>query len=462
MKKLDYVVQIDNIGTPLANSITIENVMDFWKLYNNEKSAFRNWYNNKYNILSDIADDHKFDTVINKYVTDNVKNLMNMFKNDQIKNPNNFLPLTKPIAVGGMSTKDIKVFVSGITCFLFNKSVSNVVDLPIPKKTKVKLLANKSGEKAKVRLIYIIEFKNKQYVLKITKKTPYYENEINIYEELNQIVAKNSILKNNVIKIFGKNTLDEKSEKFVITINNENIDVSESENVLLYNVIKKYFKDTGMSKIFCSVLEYNNDYITLYTKQKSSNPVKYVCVLAEKVLDALLYLNVNYGFVHFDLHEDNILINSKDEFKFFDFDLSSTEKNKSTEAAIRRYATEELNETKTDSHKCFERDSVKNGFLCDFFRFMEGLDINEHFCDQDKVQKMIDIYSQHKPKNIDHYFVAIIKAVANMESANAYQKILEISRQNIEMYGRNQKGGAYDKYLKYKQKYLSLKSKIIF
>ncbi len=258
--------------------------------------------------------------------------------------------------------------------------------------------------KMRARLIYVVSVNNKEYVTKITQPTDLYKTEIDIYRELDQI----SELENNLIHIHGGGWLNVTSTKkltaidFAFPYQNKVNMIHSLRNIVLkfangseflripagygitprygysgYIMIYKKYRDicmlTNTGRVFYSILDFNPGYVTLNNYVNTKNPPgERKCILAFNVLRMLAHINRRYGFIHWDLHGENLLINQFDNFKFFDFDLSST-KNITNTVLFERLQQMDLYNTLMWQGKLQEY-----GFLYDAFRFFNALSINQN------------------------------------------------------------------------------------
>jgi len=115
------------------------------------------------------------------------------------------------------------------------------------------------------------------------------------------------------------------------------------------------------------ILEYADGYDNFNLdddEEKLQYSLEGACKLYIHIIKMLLFLNDSLGFNHWDFHPDNILVKNKDEFKLFDFDQSSTDKNKNDCIFDRIFKDVNKN------------DSKKLGVLYDIYRLMESITNN--------------------------------------------------------------------------------------
>ena len=196
-----------------------------------------------------------------------------------------------------------------------------------------------SADKKKQRLVYLLQTNINdpiKFVIKITPKEFDDVNEINIYKELSSVL-KETQFKNNIIKYYGDGDFPvlqdrNKQEDFQINFDvpgvpDKIISINYSDIGLWDDVIKyqSYHKGNEFQYL---IIEYDDDFRTL-KNSLSRVPNSQKCSLFENLAKMLLYLNKLIGFSHWDLHSGNILVDTNDpvNFKLFDFDHSSTNKN---------------------------------------------------------------------------------------------------------------------------------------
>ena len=224
-----------------------------------------------------------------------------------------------------------------------------------------------SGEEKRwERLIYIIQSSKseQQYILKITTDEEYYRKEIDIYKELNEIAEKEEQLKGKIIKLYGSGEIEPHDVEnkpwlnrgidiiFKFTDGSELVKISHKKNEELYTNIHMLGrtetcikKEEEYGEEYCAmfkyadkllyiILEYDPDYMTLgkYTEEKGYTVS---CEFVDSVVKDLILLNTKYGYCHWDLHAENLLVHEDKKkrllYKFFDFDLATTNKNENYE-----------------------------------------------------------------------------------------------------------------------------------
>lgn len=420
-------------------------------------------------------------------------------KKEFINPVKNNLGKTVSVSTGGtinFSDKEIKNFITGTILYLNTSSNIDLDYLPEPKtKNDPEMVLNKkmsqksmskksmsdkslkpdfnynlkdiSGvEKAHERLVFIISINGKEYVLKIALSQPYFVKEIDIYKELTKAMQTDTQLEDKIIKIYGGSELN-KGDKYEILVNDQKILFDKNNNANLFQKINNLFENKDLNSIVYSVLDFNNNYMTLKTAL-NDNLIKDKCILLLNVLNTLNFLNKKYGFIHFDLHPENLLINVNEKensnyetnkFKLFDFDLSWTKKNKNREPIVRGLIYQ-IN--KVDPEALSEDDFAKLGFIYDFYRFIDRYNVLQLSCQQDKINQLLDIYKKYPLdpeayENFQDYFFYLGEKITILYKNKEYDHI-----QNILNEVALQTAGNYMyKYMKYKQKYLELKNKTL-
>ena len=241
-----------------------------------------------------------------------------------------------------------------------------------------------------------------------------------------------------------------------IKIGTEQFDIVIDDSMADFESIKNFYND-NFPLIFI-VLEYRPTYYTLRNilrRLDSSNK----CKLAQDVIKTLYILNKSIGFTHLDLHADNLLVDpTLLEFKLFDFDLSSTRKNKNDDLF---YITKQVN---------FE-DKEKFGLIYDVYRFMNALDVVK--CSNNIIEvianKIRKDYSDIKNKaeqkrESDAIWYVLGEYVAKSDIYPLLEKLNTDAPnidplKNLNLNAPIMHGGKnyYMKYIKYKDKYIKLK-----
>lgn len=216
--------------------------------------------------------------------------------------------------------------------------------------------------------------------------------------------------------------------------------------------LSKYFVNKGMTKFLYMILEYDKSYSTLKLNVPHftfENKLFYL----NNIMKTLWLLNKEIGFVHWDLHPDNLLVNIKsNEFKLFDFDLSSTKKN----------INDEIYSRIGNSLKNY----IEAGFLYDIFRLTIGMALCSHIKDI-KDNTLITLCSYIGKVNqciivIDDYFECLQIIIINMLSFynELVRYITNLSGGKMHKMSNilNNKNYYRRKYFKYKIKYLKIKN----
>lgn len=494
MSNLDYAVEIFKRGTPLKNGLTVYDVVSFWYLFNNKKSDFYNWYTLNMDNIDKITSNSNFENKLKNYINlpcDQFFGALDALQ-DRSENINNNTSIPIPIdkrqtvsvLSGGNNDKKKKNFVTGILYFLFSRASVSENTLPIATDyddvTDIITLKDISGDqKPFMRLIFLLSVQNKQYILKIAQTTPRFKTELDIYRELNGYMETDDKIKDKIIKIYAYGTLNN-GITFGINIGEQKISFDEFTNIPQYKKIQHMFSFAlkkkerllNHNKLYYSVQEYNKNYDTLYNALSNLKIIDQ-CKVIEPTMQLLLYLNQKYGFSHLDLHSDNLLVNIKDnngsKIKLFDFDFSTTNKNinyyaLSTLLPKSNYLYPDNTLLKMDNFDTklnIPMDLLnKIGFAYDFFRFIQGL--NQFWariigCNKN-LENLRKIHALHKISDVNDYS-GLGKIAVEIVAFGDFEKIIDalqpIAQPNID---NQQKGGYYQKYLKYKSKYLQLKS----
>ena len=176
-----------------------------------------------------------------------------------------------------------------------------------------------------------------------------------------------------------------------------------------------------------------------------------------KISEFIVSLNIKFGFCHYDLHSDNLLINiNKMKFKIFDFDLSRTNKNPNVEYFER-----------FDLDKKYINNAVNYGLCYDIFRLFSSIGISTPV---QRKANLIDFTTHRYNKLIDKmdlYYIEYSKLLNKNVKPFGFIIYQIIFKQMYDdkfvifikqVLNKNKKGGYYEKYQKYKQKYIKLKS----
>lgn len=352
--EVDYMVQIKNIGTPLLKAISIYDLAIFYQLYEKENSDFRKWCNNN-NVQNIGYNDENIIELVNKYfemsidevfinLTEYKKRYTGQFTKS--RTGPQVLPQELAILTGGadknkpIKKNEIKELYFRVVRYLFSPNNPDPSMIPTPKPmADIISIQNISGQNENDRLVFIVGLNEIKTVFKIARNDSQYEIENKIYTELNNEMNRDAALENKIIKKYSTNSritkISMKKEiGYQVFINwgdgNKEINILQKGLAAYFNKIKTFVEHNN-NAIFLA-LEYNPDFKTVYhinnAHGKSMLTQNQKCQLVENVIKTLHILNKKVGFSHWDLHEDNLLVNPlTQEFKLFDFDQSSTNDN---------------------------------------------------------------------------------------------------------------------------------------
>lgn len=412
--KINFAVQIFNIGTPLEHGITFNDVVAFYQLYNNPSSNFRVWCDTNNDEIERIVKDEGpiLYKTIDKYMSDNIQVMVRKSKIiiERLKyireQPSNTLigDIREEIPVGltgGDFTDKVDInddfmikFCLMIMFYLFSRNKIDTGFLPMAKRVEntgvlfgsgdtddeniVSFAKDISGDaKAKERIVLIVGVNGAhEVVIKISRPIKYYTTEVEIYKELARAQNTDIKIDNFVVRTFGSEiqTVDEDilftldGVDYVIPMNEFGDKIMDRINNLdpfQNEILGVSFEDTDT--IIYNVLEYTPTFCTL---DACSNMIKNAqkCTMIEKIINKLDYMHKRYGFSHLDLHGGNILINiESDTFKFFDFDLSQTTINQNNELFERISPILSRQSGKENLFFLYDVTRLINGFYTDSF-----------------------------------------------------------------------------------------------
>lgn len=315
-------ILMDDFKKPAYRSITINNIMYYSNLYKNKNSDFSLWFNNN---LKNIHSSNKFN--LQNFYEDNIEDIIKKFS---------FIDTN---------------LLAGIVIYLFG---SNILEKSQQGKgrprsyelgyneNRIILLVENNGKKYIVKLSPFIGIIRKkeltdEYLLKNYTISKNYMNEAMIYLELNEGL-KNTLYENNIIKIYSyKNNVKVESDKnfTVMYKDGGSVYITYLEKQIT-DKIRELSKNSDHNVQYI-VLEYDNDFDTLEFFLDSTEDIDHIKeipkdkILADliiKIISFLIYTSNKFGFHHWDMHGKNLFI-KKDgsNFKFYDFDQSSTIKN---------------------------------------------------------------------------------------------------------------------------------------
>ncbi len=313
---IDYAIRIYNIGTPLKYCLTFDDVITFSNLQHKQSSQYYKWYNSIFSIKynHNYTHDYDLEKLIEEYYDINIPIFM-----DKLENSNLLIKYDRHHIIKLMAAPVFYLFADN-SFKLFTTIKSKYVS--VQKGSGLYELKDLSGiDKRRERLVYIISINNKQYILKITMNTKFYKNEMEIYKELNAINGIN----NKVVKFYGGGEIELHSNGvkndiiFKFCDDKEFFKLSYAKHPKMYlsvNQIEKSNKQSNLldtDKILYSILEYDPTYTTLNNYMKINKKVS--CKFIQSIVRDLIMLNNKFGFCHWDLHSNNLLVNDKLDYK---------------------------------------------------------------------------------------------------------------------------------------------------
>ncbi len=191
-----------------------------------------------------------------------------------------------------------------------------------------------SGDKHEDRLIYMISVNNDIKYVKITPNSePEYDAEINIYKELNAYMNRNIITKNKILQMCHNGIITNLCSNIQMQLNKDIICKLSSEYSLnIKHLYKENNNDHKNYGIQYFVTDYNDNFCSIinnsifFRGKYTENPEKFH-ILMENLFTTLIHLNHKLGFIHWDLHAENLLINKETctDFLLYDFDMAETD-----------------------------------------------------------------------------------------------------------------------------------------
>lgn len=470
----DYIIPIQDIGRPLKYAIRMNDIAIFNILHNKKDSYFRKWcdqnldnIHNKIFIQNKITIDSfndYFEMPIDEIAT-NIMTAIKYYRGEFTESKTEQLFTREGLLVkGGFDINDItengiKSFCVAIPFYLYSPADINQKMVPPLDSGSMGIqyggtIEDISGEEKKEeRLVYLIGLNNYRIVLKITPAINRYIKEIQIYDELNNFAKKDPKLKNKIVEKYSTLTtpiigLDKYEFSINIKGNNEKILILETDKEY-FNAIREFSK-RHQDKIVFLALEYNPDFKTLYhinTNGLLNESAK--CKLAENVIKLLVYLNNKLGFSHWDLHGGNLLVEPITlDFKLFDFDLSSTNKN-DNDSHFRLLYPDFFEPQKPGVPKppkpILYDNQTRYGLVYDVYQLIFNLEINT--CNNSVLQEIITKISQ----DVQKYNIIDFESLNRAVRYNVIEHL--IKNIGVSLSG----GNYYAKYRKYKMKYLNLK-----
>lgn len=453
----DFVLELYDSCTPLEKAIDLETIFSFYIFYQ-KQTIFYSWYNNNINTIRSV-DYHSKNNLLNIYSSINPKKMAEYFNSvlniANIPNIEHPIPKTSIYQYGGnFDETDILNFCLGIIFFIFSPNIINLNFLPKPRNKKNShhrttiggiMIENLSKDldydKSNMRLVYCVYIMSKKYIVKIVPNLSAYNNEIAIYQELNEEIHIDNKLDNKIVHMFnhGEIQLSYPLSKTKIVIDKILTFLEPKYTQEIFNLEPKPIKYI--------VTEFNDSYQSLKTLLPIF-PIDQKCVLVNHVINLLYYMNNKYGFCHWDLNNGNILVkNTFDDFKLFDFDMSSTNKNTNYEIFK---VIPSIIEEKIVFHK-YEHKLL--GFYYDLTRLLIGFDISNDQCiNFPEIHNLVSRFNDMLlliPYNSNtDYFEYLQNITIKMYDNDFIKKYIGISQNG----GKND---YYQKYLKYKRKYLA-------
>lgn len=382
--KLDYLVEIYNIGTPLQKSLGEEEYRSFFHLYQDKNSHFYRWVREHEKDLRKVSKEDKskyFESLSALDLPTLVRKIFPMKTGTSVTEREKIeLPFSTPLAtqIGGQPDLVLDFFIA-IAFYLFCREVIDARLLPKPvskyepeQMTGGYNVTDLSGDKAEYRIVLLVGTKDKQYVVKIVPDILDYHWEILIYSEMNKRMSSLGLAES-IVQIYYRDRLTENlAGDYPIILEQEHIVISMQS--LRPKLARLYF-----SSYYYFTLEYDASYPTLKTHVSAGMNTNDKLQLALNLQDLLRNLNDHYHFCHLDLHGENLLVknvNNQIQFKLFDFDISYTKENPnlrllSSVEPIIYYNS--IDTTNSFNHDIFRR----IGYWFDITRFMLSLKIDK-------------------------------------------------------------------------------------
>jgi hypothetical protein len=499
---MNFAVEIYDISIPLKNGITLENLLEFNNLLTNQygNSGFKKWFDNNLSQINNKIRTTITDDFINDFFSedinilsfhDKIKNLFKLPSQSQYFLDRKIEQTTpKSILIGGLnnniSLNDLKCFFYGIVCYLFSPSLNekNIHD-PVNKNNNQhggNEPIDWTGQRMRDRLIFCVEINSQKYSIKVSNGTNKgYLSEAEIYKEFAQFY-KNKEEQKNVVQFVNHEFFN------ISNYGQYNFKIKDSiySNKNMDTKIQSFVdSNKNIEKMQYLVLEVESGYKTFAVflnnlfELKRENPHKLKikktgadeCSIIEKVLKLLFRFNIDLGFNHWDFHNENLLISENGDIKFFDFDQSSTRKNKNfiLYNALNNFLNINLDKNGNDI--------TLVGLIYDILRFLYNFRRKYVNVDCDPIEKnyndIIKVYQDIKDivisvengtvnelRDLLNKFVQLTQKIYYDENKkNLFLKIIESGPQ----YGGKYKKSNYIdykyKYHKYKAKYISEQNK---
>jgi hypothetical protein len=495
---IDYVISIYSYGIPLKNSINKENIISFKLLLDTPSSDFSLWWNFHQKLLmmplgslgdyfdSDVNNMINNNTSIDKIIDENYLSRATIDKSSGYadKIDNNIFDVV-PV-FGGLNPpngtyqkqkyQNINIihFCWGILFYLFAPTIIDLNVLPKPKELFVEnqtgangITTNKdlnlndiSGTKKNVRLVYLIKIKSgNTYCIKITPPLKNYGSEIKIYAELTNASMQDDVLNDQIVKIYSFGELKRDKQKKIILPGGQGNWYIYSRTPVWIDIVK--LMDTfHVDHLFYYLTEYNNMYTPLANLITGINSDQ-LCILIKNIIKLLVHMNDEYGFIHWDLHLENLLINADDKIsiKIYDFDFASTSRfaNMTLFEGVGPYLLDVI------GHKITSQEFRDIGLVYDVCnicsRIKSEAKAANHICGNKTIKTLLngvnldEIYLLMKSRKIGYY--PALQIIVKHKYQNGMADQIRNYIRNIKVpYGGKQ---YIQKYMKYKSKYLDLK-----
>lgn len=378
-------IQLKSQSTPYLNTITFMNIDNFGNYFQERfehvndiihyNTRLIKLYKNNINFnwgLHIFDNLNKFIDICDNETKQRIGTLMDNLEMNKLKNTNNH-ELRKEIAVshgGGTNTSGSKNDLSNYIVLFINfimyhfpiliennRLVSifdsmhekhgplhggseNLAQMGGSDYYEVNALKNYTGEeKESERLIYLISVKiNEQttkYFIKITLSIDQYRKEITNYHYLNEFTKKLVSHKKyapNIMKIHSpwKNNeissyVLQSDNKISLILDDTQYDMNIPPNMInRLNIFRQQAIRRSFNELYYMITEVDESYVPLVKTSNISQINKLRTYI--QIAHDLHMLNKTLGFVHWDLHKENILFKLKPDNvlcpKYFDFDLS--------------------------------------------------------------------------------------------------------------------------------------------
>lgn len=368
--------QLKSQGVPYLNTISIENIENFGIYFHEKSEHVKNTITYNTRLVDLYTNETNFDWLLNIYtnlhlfvnicddlakekINEMLGNLKSIQQQEQTSNFNTNDQIKTPIMVsqgGGKQEQDLLNYIALFIRFIMYHfpllvhnnqliSIFDHADISMQQTGgssdyEIAALTDYSrGPKQDERLVYLISAKiNEQttkYFIKITLGVDKYKKEIHNYHYLNDYVDTLESQGKYAPKITRMYSPWKNNEMSSYVLKNDNkisliFDDTQYDMNIPQNIESNVtnFRETAHknlhNELFYMITEYDGTYTpSVKTKQINQNTKLRTYI---QIAKDLYILNENLGFVHWDLHQANILFKlTKDKElcpKFFDFDLS--------------------------------------------------------------------------------------------------------------------------------------------